>query len=516
MIRCVILDDEPIILRSMKTKIQNLHPDFVVVATATDGRKGLQLILDLKPDCVFTDINMPLIDGLELIEKVKHCCENPPIFVILSGYSEFEYARKALKLGTMDYLIKPISNMNLSKLLLEIKEKLDMQEKTNAAAVIKNLLNREGKETDLNIISERIAKAEGIFIGMKICIGPFFSQRFRHIRMERHLRDDFDFELICKALCEDGDEYYIHYDNFSNERTIVFFTRQKYEVFVNAAYAEMKAHLGEHLKITCISTPPLENAEQMVHMLPLLDRALCESAVFAESRHVLIGSNWEWRVNKSAVIDDALTKAVLQMQEIAGISRLAVAQEVFRICEEHRCIQLQLVDVIRKLLAATGVDNGSNRALLSEILVCSSDNYDDLETGFAEMLQSENQVQNLREDEDESNTEAIINKVAEYIDSNYKDRILVQGIAKKFGFNPSYLCTIYRKYKGISPNEYITEKRITKAKAMLKYNTELTVKQIAGEVGYEDAYYFSRVFRNVTGISPTEYRKQFNLDPTII
>ena len=84
--------------------------------------------------------------------------------------------------------------------------------------------------------------------------------------------------------------------------------------------------------------------------------------------------------------------------------------------------------------------------------------------------------------------------------------MLVQDIARHFEFNYSYFCTLFRKYKGISPNEYIINKKVKQAKFLLRTYREMTVKNVAWKVGYEDSYYFSRIFKSVTGQTPTEYR----------
>ena len=123
MIKLVIVDDEPFILRSIKSEIEQLRAGFEVVGTAYDGEEALAIIEMTSPDVVFSDIRMPIMDGLQLIEHLKTQKSNI-ITVILSGFQEFEYARKALQLGARDYLLKPIKTAELSNTLNTIYKEI--------------------------------------------------------------------------------------------------------------------------------------------------------------------------------------------------------------------------------------------------------------------------------------------------------------------------------------------------------------------------------------------------------
>lgn len=123
--KVVIIDDEPIICNLIKRLGEWDRLNLEIVGSATDGLEGYRLIRELHPDIVLLDIRMPGLDGLELIEK---CSEEKltPRFIIISGYQEFEYAKKAIHFNISDYLVKPIDreelNMALKKSCLAIEE----------------------------------------------------------------------------------------------------------------------------------------------------------------------------------------------------------------------------------------------------------------------------------------------------------------------------------------------------------------------------------------------------------
>ena len=123
MINVLLADDEPLLLRSLKMTIEGLDGEYRVIGTASDGRQALEMTEELVPDVVFTDIRMPVLDGLQFAEEIKKR-SLPSRIVLISGYKEFEYAKKAITLGVEDYLIKPINPLMLQKLLTKMKEEL--------------------------------------------------------------------------------------------------------------------------------------------------------------------------------------------------------------------------------------------------------------------------------------------------------------------------------------------------------------------------------------------------------
>ncbi len=121
MYRLVIIDDEYIVVEGLQVLLKKLGEDCEVVGTAGDGQKGLELILREKPDVVITDIRIPYMDGLSMIEACREVI--PGIrFIIISGYQEFEYARRALVLGALDYIDKPVTADKLHMAFVRLKE----------------------------------------------------------------------------------------------------------------------------------------------------------------------------------------------------------------------------------------------------------------------------------------------------------------------------------------------------------------------------------------------------------
>lgn len=143
MIRVIIVEDEPPILRSLKILIEKIHPEFKVVETALDGEKAISKLQLAKFDVIFTDIMMPIIDGFGVLSFIEE--NNMDIIpVILSGYEEFEYAIKAIRYNVLDYLLKPVSIDSLTSIL--DKTSKVMANKTKTSFMINS---QQSTDTDL-------------------------------------------------------------------------------------------------------------------------------------------------------------------------------------------------------------------------------------------------------------------------------------------------------------------------------------------------------------------------------
>lgn len=139
--KIIIAEDEELQLNSLVKKVERFCPDFNVVATAQTGSQALKLICEKHPDIVISDIRMPVMGGIELIEKAR--AQFPEMeFIITSGFSDFEYARSAIRLQVSDYLLKPVEPEELEKALQKVKQKLMARNAEDSAAFISDSEHR--------------------------------------------------------------------------------------------------------------------------------------------------------------------------------------------------------------------------------------------------------------------------------------------------------------------------------------------------------------------------------------
>ncbi|MDC7235116.1 MAG: response regulator, partial [Spirochaetales bacterium] len=221
MIRVVVIDDEPFLLRNIKQSIEQADPDYRIVGEAYDGEEALHIIKTAKPDVIFTDIRMPVMDGLELITELKKN-ETEAEIIILSGYKEFDYAKKAMKLGVSDYLLKPINPVSLENLLSEIKMKLKAGKKSQQTLWLRNQVKyaaaRRGHENDfLSLFGEY--KYFHLFL---LCIGPYHTVTGYSVGNPRFSDPDEIIGTTVSELIREDEDFWIADGAMSNERVLLF------------------------------------------------------------------------------------------------------------------------------------------------------------------------------------------------------------------------------------------------------------------------------------------------------
>ena len=151
--RIVIIDDESVVVEAIRAMVSRAKLDYEIVGTASDGVEGLRIVRELRPDVVVTDIRMPGVDGLSLIERTM---EELPMcaFIVISGYREYEYAHRALKLGVLDFIEKPIESQNVVTALMRADEALDMRQKAYRVKSVDAARKQERTEAQNAAIAE--------------------------------------------------------------------------------------------------------------------------------------------------------------------------------------------------------------------------------------------------------------------------------------------------------------------------------------------------------------------------
>ena len=140
MLKVLLVDDEPVILEGLKVMIDWEQEGLQVVGSATDGMEAFRMIRELSPDIVITDIKMPRMSGLELLERVREKGDKQTGFIVLTGFDDFSYARRALKLEAIDYLLKPVEK---KELLGALKKASMIHEEINRSRKTDNELQKE-------------------------------------------------------------------------------------------------------------------------------------------------------------------------------------------------------------------------------------------------------------------------------------------------------------------------------------------------------------------------------------
>lgn len=522
MIKLLIADDEPIVIDSISFVVEKYVDGVEVVGSAGSGREAIEKALQLKPDVLFMDIHMPGINGIEAIRHIQER-NREIIFVIITAYEYFQYAREAVKLGVSEYLLKPINRNSIIETL----------EKTGD--VIRARRERIKKETALmEQIGKILPRMEGQFIYSQLC--------------QSNLVEEIEFyEEIFEMKLGSGYVMVALLDNpgaMSKEESLI--------------HSLTKQELYEKFCMT------LKNASSCLIGLPLMDRIVAfipesDSADAYEVRNRAIeiasavmrktGNGYRLGIGRKYRLEyfsesyrEACMAAIctggdrithfedirlyepepepypyareemllhkLILGELQGT--LELFEDLYtwlslNYGHDHYRIKSKLIGLfILTRRAVPGVSNRSGERendFLHQFL--KTGNILELKIDFVNYLKSTvKELQEYRKKE----LKGLILKATQYIEENYSGNITLDDVARYVNMSYHYFSKFFKESTGKNFVDYLTDRRMEKARQLLK-ETGMNIKAVSREIGYGDPNYFSKIFKKYTGLTPTEYRQ---------
>lgn len=502
----LLVEDEPPILRELEHYIRKFGEPYQILATASDGKSAKELIDKYQDriDYLLTDIQIPMMNGLELVEYVKS--RYPAIVCsVLTGYNDFSYVQKALRLKILDYILKPIDENVLKS---QLKDAYELKCLDYAKSEIIT-----GYSADSSFTGELSLNYRQVLIN----IGQF-SYKSEQSTDENTSSEDFSaLEYILKTFQNHFIKYWIIRDKNCRTYFVLFsFNRTQLQKCIPFYYALYEALCKRYPMVTIVSSDARITLDNIKANIQNLSKYVSKRILFAQSSFFQIDDS---------EIDKADSPALKQSVPIDGIMQLCRQftngnRDMFHI-ELYRFIkQLELHSIRQKTLEIylltlftectvsflhyDSVQKIEPYNIVDDIIML-SDSYENLYTNLASIFDDIlatiiNETRNIK---GKSSTFIQIN---EYIKKHYTDPINTKTIADSFGFTPAYLSKLFREYKTITPSEYITSLRINKAKELLKSSRSLSIKEVAAVIGYDDPLYFGKVFKKLVGITPKTFQ----------
>lgn len=504
--RVVVVEDEPKIRRNIAQKIERSE-EYEVVGTASDGVKAINVILEQKPDVVFTDIKMPKLSGLELVRIIKESLPETH-FVIISGFNEFDYAQTAMKLGVRDYLLKPVSADALNVCLKDISESLLTRKHRMRRELLTSSMSGWQEESD-----SRVENPNQRFAIFLICIGNLCASLVPPDQYTyfRELWKDLSLESVMRHAVG-PDEYWVTVDEKApNQKFLLVSADQKREGDLHALAKQLQASLADRIGGLPIHIGHLNSFvtraeiwEQAQTIRSLMERELvpCRSSLLFAPREKEIQSATQLldqvlRNKVSAFIQAGQTNS-LKSEVFQAFDQWEKAGYTQRLLEKVTMHLIRSVHLQTRVLSEAELFSRENE-LFAKLTVCR-----ELSSFYIEVWELvEKMVWIGEEDQD---TLKLVEQVANYLELNYTQDISLEELATKFHFTSSYLSKMFKKKYNGTPLKYMIKLRIEEAKRLIRENPQSEVGRIATIVGYPDQHYFSRIFKNVTGMSPSEYR----------
>ena len=522
MYKVMVVDDELWGRKSISKMISELSLDIEVIAEAKHGKEALKLIEISKPHIIVTDMNMPVMDGLQLIEYL-HTHYIDIRVIVISGYSEFEYLKAAIRYQACEYLLKPVS-------LVELRS--SMVKATESSRSYRSIQQQKKETKDLfklkrgvflqNITSQRITNKSDIdqqAVELQILdtargyrlVVMMFRQFQETARTKFHGNADllmFSIENILHEVVKD--ELALIYKSDDRMKICLILDNALYEngrmaewilTFHNAVQRMLKLevrlgispvsgtlgelpeafrasnkaidHQGLH-DTGCLVSLAEDTAEhQGTGVLMLFDLQAIRKAIASgnvkDSRNLL--NDYMQRVDRSTSIT------------IGGIH-----QELARIMEVV-VSELKGMASVRPMVfdsrSITGIMDGKEVCLLISQWMAAIEEYGT--------------------NRKESESVHSIQQIVTFLDNHYFEDVSLIDVATRFHMDPSYLSKLFKMVTFENFIEYVTRKRIEKACELLRFSDRKII-EISELVGYENQRYFSQVFKKNTGQTPSEYR----------
>lgn len=531
-IKVFLVEDEVIIRSGVKKSINWEQEGYEFVGEASDGELAYPMILKEKPDILITDIRMPFMDGLELSRLVKK--ELPDIkILILSGYDEFEYAKKAIKIGVTEYLLKPISAAKLTEVLNAVAETIRQENEE------KNLLEtyfaemRENTERDKMRLFEKLLMGDlsmgeileaGEWFGMnlgascyKIVLFKILANLENHVYAEQMVDACSSVEQAASMMegvyvFQRGVEGWAFLLTAQDEKSM--------EESAKILYQNLKQAMKNYTQLEYFggigsTVPRIRSLKQSFREA---DRAF--AARFVEEANQIISqkefekSQMEEGLKMQGVVQIGKSREMLQKflsngtrEEVKAFSDAYIS----RIEEENIRLtmvrQYVVIDVCIVILSFCERISSANRlqeeAEELQKMMQKIHSLSEIKKYVVRLL---NEAIELRDAESGRRYSDLIAAAKKEIENHYMtEEISLNTVAISVGMSPSYFSSIFSKEAGKTFVEYLTEVRIEKAKEFLMCSSMKT-SEIGYEVGYKDPHYFSYIFKKVQGCSPKEYR----------
>lgn len=518
MYRILIVDDEPLIRKGLKHIVPWEEHGFSICGFAKNGIEAVALFDCLQPDLIITDIHMPDMNGLELIQHIRMERQSSIRFVVLSGYKDFDYAQQAMKYNVKSYVLKPVDEDELIEVLRKVS--LDIETERIQLERQRNYQHAAVKETLILMLQDMAAEnevAQMLEYYGKLKKGPYHYAIVRMIERDMPELPKTDQRkqnaglLLKHILPQDVHPLIIEEPTVKCGLLLcpgIFEDHGSLQAYVDTLRQKMESQCAEPFFITVgMGVKTLDKIKDSYRTAAVAQEYL----LYREANAVLYYESIAPFVHRG-VFDHTHALMLLlnavennQPDEIPALLRDLTA-DMRTGMPAPSSVKLYWIDFIMKIKkileelgGGTEIAAGCCRRLEEHFHLMTMEEIESLMSELCRNCCAA--VSALRS----KIGMGVISEVIEYVEKNLQKNLTLKSIAGKFYMNPAYLGQLFSKKLGISFNEYIHQHRIEAAKQML-LNTNLRIYEVAKAVGYQDPNYFMVRFMKEVCMTPTEYK----------
>lgn len=509
--RLLVADDEYLAVDAIKTMIAKHFPEAEVVGTASSGKEAIMKVTELNPDVALMDIHMPGIDGIEAIRQIRQSHPHM-LFIILTAYDFFDYAKEAIGLGVVDYLLKPIKRESFVHALSLAHDRVVGKKEAQQ-------MNFEVKEK-LNMMRPFL---ENQFIMHHLyAYDSAYNQKDYEDLFETSL--NYGFAVTLMALDQDRGDYksaMSRYDFFEKAKIVfrkagvciigqpidrklsVWFPLEDFQNFESSTLEKIQKVRQRLLRQGDfnfkIGVGQIIRYDHLIKSFRESEKALEASGdvVFFENEFI------NTKANPSSFDEGVFGELAAH---VGRLEFMGAKKSFMKLHETY--VHLDLGQYRHMLLAALFV---SEKQLPFEWPILS----DQIRWGIFEKTSIRGLSELFLQAVDEWEAYAkqrlsqveggVIPEALVYIEAHYNENINMDDVAKNVNVSYHYFSKLFKQQTGKSFTDYLTDLRIEKSLEMLRM-TQRSIKEISLEIGYNDPNYYCKIFKKITGVTPTEYR----------
>lgn len=526
MLKVLLVDDEPFIVQGLSVLIDWRAEGYEIVKTAADGVEALEFLKQNEVDLIIADIRMPRMTGLELQETIRKEKISNAYFIILSGYSDFSYARQAMKYSCMEYMLKPVEREELLAVLrkvlkLSVKEKKTEQvnKQMQGAYLARNIISLLlGKYDDYNLkyVNDHMHLSEGVRyvdIQIKSASGLEDMEEMEMRAVQRKL-----YETCKEFLKEDENHCIFDVSRESNNYDIGFL----YCDYMATRFdSDEKTYLQEFLdylnvvmddqvimlvgkKVSDVSK--ISQSYGTACMLSSLQAFHSKKDIYYYEEEVQVNQGGIVLCKKNL---DALISAIEQgdkMQIREGVDSLYDEMAQMKIMGDTMNLNINYL-LFQLVHLASEQDNDVDQEEILQYISESSFEEGIMRGGRIHLSKFVCQYSDYLSQLRKNVSRGVLFDVEQEIKEHYAENLTLRELGAKYYVNSAYLGQIFQKKFGVSFKDYLNRYRMDQA-AIKLIRTDEKIYQIAQDVGYKNLDYFINKFIAAKGCTPSKYRRQ--------
>jgi two-component system response regulator YesN len=468
----ILVDDELFTLQGIRESFHWNEYNMEVIGAYNYATEALKVILEKKPDVVFTDIRMPIVSGIDIINAIRNHNLNTEV-IIISGFGQFDYAQEAIRHGAFDYCLKPLDVEETDSLLEKLKAKLDQKLKEKKKKIIQMIMEEP------EVVDPESYGLPNSYPCYQVVVwsGGNDDDNFQSFLQQREEVEYIEIVMSAKRYfiinCNVDLSNDIRQMNFSETIGLSFlYEAASYipKMIFQAAVAATDYFITNQKNIYSY------RAMQTAKITPFVVRAtkLLDEGQLTEYNQLVKQIPQLFRDNQYSIEDLCfLWNRIIMHMELLYPDKFQ--KSVLSPLEWHQ-LEMEYEDI----------DN------LCQVLI--KDTKYIYGTSTADDYAADSQ--------DSSN----FSKILRYLNSHYNEQIKLKEISQIYYINKNYACYLFKRNTGMTYSEYLNKIRMEHAKKLL-VSTEYSIFEISEMIGYVDYSYFSKAFKKTYGVTPSNYRK---------